>query len=511
MARKSFKQANVQFLSLKFDGGLNYSQAPANIKDNELTRAINIIYNSQTGTPETRPGTSCCMAAKCDGDNPILKGYYYEKSASEKWHVAACNGNLYYRSGTLLDAWTKIGALNDNTTVPSFLTYNSKLLIADGGTNIKRWDGTTYDSLSDGLSATALATIKGRVVANSSTSADLVTLSGEYDETHWNTATEGAVALRAGYGDNMSVNCFAVFGDDLIISKRGDSEKRLYRLNVADATTTNWYVENLSDNNCAQNAHCMVSAFNNVYFVDTNGFKSIKGVTEYGDLQIDLIGSRVNTLFGSSTCDEIVYLPLYTAIWYLILDRVFCYHHIADVDSENKPFIHHAFTDLIFNCGRIRSVYQAGDYVYLCGNDGYLYKMDDYLATDATSPSASSAYSSVIKTKQFPFFGQGILRKTQIYLSPIKAGAATLELITPENESIALGSFILYDEGTEIYDMTGEINDLTQEIYSLGTGPSFETSFNRARGSSFQWKFTTTSGRVGLEKMNAEIALVEGV
>jgi hypothetical protein len=513
MATRSSKaqQGSLQSISLNFSGGLNYSSAPANIKDNELTRALNFLYNSQTGTPEVRPGTRCQTAATCDGTNGILKIYYYEKSSSEAWLVGACNAHLYYLSGVGLDAWTEIGALNDTTTVPSFLTFHSKLLIADGGTNIKTWDGTTYASLADGLGVTALATIKGRVVANSTAagSNDLVTMSGPTDETKWNTSTEGAIALRAGFGDNMSVNAFAVFGDDLIVSKRGDAEKRLYRVNVADATATNWYVQSLTENNCSQNAHTIISAFNNVYFVDTNGFKSLKGVTEYGDLQTDLIGAKVNTTFtANSVCSEVAYLPYFTAIWYIMGDRVYAYHRLIDADGN----LGHAFTDMLFKQGAIKSICQAGSNIYMAGANGYLYTLDltNTYSTDETEPGVTVAFDAAFKTKRFSFFGGAILRKTELYLDPIKAGTAYLYAITPDNESILLETLRLRTAGQELYDATGDLNDATEDLYDMGMTPWFETSRNRIRGASIQFNIVIASGRVGIEGLKAEFAMVEG-
>ena len=512
MAQKSSKaqQGAVSTINIKFDGGLNLSDAPANIANNELTRTLNYIYNSQTGTPEIRPGTRCATAATCDGANPILKIYYYEKSSAQAWLVAACNGNLYYLNST---AWVKIGALNDTTTVPQFLTYHAKLLIVDGGTNIKTWDGTTYSALADGLGATAINTIKGRVVVNSTSagSNDLITLSGAEDETMWDTSdeTNPAIALRAGYGDNMSVNAFAVFGNDLIISKKGDAEKRIYRINVSDSTEANWYVELLTSNNCAQNAHTIVSAFNNVYFADSNGFKSLKGVTEYGDIQVDLIGSKVNTLFNTTTeCDEITYLPYFTAIWFIISERVYCYHRLIDGAGTIK----HAFTDLYFQQGTIKSVCQAGSTIYLAGNNGYLYTMDlanDY-ATDETVQGTTANYTSAIKTKRFSFFGGGILRKVEIYLDPLFTGAASLYAITPDDESILLKSITLRSAGELLYDATEYLYSADDYLYDMGMTPWYESSRSRCRGNSIQFQLTSTSGRVGIEGLTAEIALVEG-
>ena len=497
--RKTSKQANVQALSLKFDGGLNYADAPANIAENELTRALNVIYN-QMGVPETRPGTSQVTTATPTGtSDPIVKGYYYEKSSTTAYHIGICNSTVYKKATTTYDT---VGSLSVTDAIPSMITYNSKLIIADGGTNLKSWDGTTYTaSLTDGLSANAITSIKGRIVANSTTSPDLVTMSGANDETMWDTSdeTNPALAFRAGFGDNMSVVGFEIFGDDVLIFKRGKSEKKVYRINTADATVTNWYIAELTSNNSMQNAHCAVKAFNNVYFVDDDGFKSLKGVTEYGDLQIDFTGAKINRYFSNATCDEVRAIPLYNAVWFLTQDQVFCLHLLENGKT--------AFTNLRFQCGRIRSVYQADNIIYLCGHDGYLYKLDTSVSTDAVI-SSTKTFNSLMTTKQFAFPSQGVLRKTQIYLSPIKSGTALLTLATDTNGSIPLKTITLGGDGILINDMTEEINSYTDTIYELGDAASFEFIYNRARGRSMQFSFSTSSERVGLESLQAEVALV---
>jgi len=515
MGQKSTKaqEGATTLIDLKFDGGLNYAEAAGNISDNELTVLQNFVYNSQTGTPEIRPGTSCQTAAVCNGANPILKIYYYEKSSSQAWLVAACGGNLYRLSGASLDGWTLIGALTNSTTVPAFITFNSKLLIADGGQHIRTWDGTTYTTLADGLYADAITSIKGRVVVNSTAAgaADLVTFSGEEDETMWDTAdlTNPAIGLRAGFGDNMEVNGFAIFGDDLIVSKKGESAKKLYRINIADATPANWFVQIMTENNCAQNAHTLIGAFNNVFFIDTNGFKSIRGVTEYGDLEVDLIGARINTLFtGLTDTDEIAYLPYYTALWFLQGERIFCYHRVKDAAGN----IGHAFTDLILQQGRIRSVCQAGDVIYLAGNNGYLYtlNLDNTLSTDETSPGVTAAYSATLKTKQFSFFGEGILRRTEVYLNPLLAGTLYMYAVTPDNASILLKNITLLNAEEYLYNATGYLNAATEYLYDTGATAWRETSWARCRGGTLQFHLSCQSGRVGVEGLRAEIALVEG-
>lgn len=507
--RRSSKQQTVQQVSLQLSGGVNWAQSPANIADNELTRAQNFIYDPETDYLVSRPGTTCQTAAVCDGANAILRGYYYEKSSSVAYHVAACNGNLYYLSGAGLDAWTAIGALTDATTTPAFLTFNNKLLIADGGTAIRTWDGSTYATLAGSPAASVLSMIRNRVVCNAVDEPDSVYLSGPNDETDWTTTAPGAaIGLKAGFGDMLQVNAFSVFGDDLIVSKKGDREKRLYRVNVADATPTNWYVSDLSQNNAAVNAHVMLGAWNNVYFLDSNGFKSIRGTADYGDLQADAIGRKINTLFTPTTVfGFLTYVPSLNVIWFGISDRVICYTERNDPTTGSRV---PAFTNLTFGWGRCTSVYEAGDDVYMTGVDGYLHKLDDSVSTDETAPGVTVAIPFAVRTKTNAFFVDGVVRKMQWYLKPKNAGTAVIYVVDADGDKHTLTSFDLPAEGEYLYDATGYLDDATGYLYDTGTLAWVETTRNRFRADSMAFELELTSGRCGVEWVKAEIALLEG-
>ncbi len=510
MAVKSSKHKDVQHIQMVFSGGLNYAQIPTALKDDEVRVALNFIYDPATEYLITRPGTTCVTAAKCDGTHPIIALYYFEHSSTEAWLVAACNGNLYYLSGT---AWVLIGALNDTTTVPSFLTFNTKLLIADGGTNIKLWDGTTYGVCADSPNASALAMIKNRVVANHVSEPDSVYLSSTNDceSTHaWHTdGLDGStgVGLKVGYGDLLAVTAFGVFGDDLIVFKKGDVTKKVCRVNVADSTTANWYGNDLSVNNGAQNAQSVTDAWNNIYFVDSNGFKSLRGVDAYGDLQVDPLGWKINNIFTSQTsCDFLSYVPKYNAVWFGMGDRVFCFTERLTVGGD----VISAFTDILFKQGRIRAICQVGEIAYLAGHDGFLYKLDESVATDATDASTNVNFASTLRTKTLSFIGGGILRKTKLSIRPKEAGSASLMAYTTEETGTELKAITLTSDGDDLYDATGDLADATGYLYEGGGYGVTETSRNRVRSDELAFEIVISTGRAGIERIVAEIAMVEG-
>jgi len=157
-------------------------------------------------------------------------------------------------------------------------------------------------------------------------------------------------------------------------------------------------------------------------------------------------------------------------------------------------------------------VCQAGSTIYLAGNNGYLYTLDltGTYATDETAPDTTSAYTSNLVTKQFSYFGGFILRKTSLYLDPIVSGTAYLYAVTDLSENILLKTVTLQSSGQLLYDATGYLCDATEYLHDMGLAAWYEYTRNRVRGGTLQFKITATSGRVGIEGLKAEIALVEG-
>lgn len=497
MAKKSAKAQTVVPLDLTLSGGLNYAKSISAIGDNDLSRGNNYLYKVDTGQLIVRPGTDCLTASAAAA--AILKGYYYEKDSTTKYIVLVANGKLYYfkaDDGTLVE----IGSLNDNTTTPCFLTFHSKLLIADGGDDIKTWDGTTFTTIANSPKATILKEVGNRVWCNATDEPDSVYGCGPEDETDWNTSTGGAVGIKCGYGDMLSVNAMAVGpgGKDLLVSKKGDQDKKIYRIDLTDPTPANWEALPVSMKNAAQNPHCMETAFNNVYFIDTNGFKSLKGVQEYGDIQADMGINQVNTIFSASyTTDELAYIPAYNSLWFQIQNRTFVYHPLNN-----------AFTDLTFQWGRVRCVFQAGDTVYLCGNNGHLYKFDETLDTDETVPGTTQSYVSTLKTKLFSSGHDVLLKRLQWQLIPKSAGVGQMYIANAAGTEYLVKTITLTEEGDYIFDATGYIDAATEYIYDSGSLPWAETSWQRVRSSGVAFILKTTSGRVGIEWVKAEIAVV---
>lgn len=487
-------------LTITFDGGLNTSKSAWSIADNESPRMLNWWYNPDSLLPEVRYGTACQTASAAGSSIRAL--YTYEKSATVRYIVCAYGSKIYYLSGASLDAWTEIGAIASATVIPEFLTVNSKLLIADGGSNIKTWDGTTYGTISGSPNASCLRLIKQRVACNHTGEPDSVYLSAPNDETTWNTSTT-AIGLKAGFGDNMAVNGLEVYGDDLIISKLGKGKKKMYRLNTAELATEYWYVKEFPGNTCAQSERSICTAFNNVYFVDVDGLRSFKGVTEYGDLQADQSGAKVNTFFDElPTCLFIKYIPTLNAVWLSIGSRIISF---TVVNGDLK------FSEIYFNQGRIDSLCISDNVVYLGAYNGYMYKLDSTVATDETAPDTSTGFTSVISTKRYNLGANDItLRKTAIRYTPKTSGTFTVSVVPENSVSITLESISAGGEGDYLYDATGYLYDATDYLYDAGSAPAIVVNHDRIKSPSIQYEVQSSNMRFGLDAIIAETMVSRG-
>lgn len=491
--------SQVKTLNIRFDGGLNLSQAEWSVSDDQSPRMLNYLFAPEKYTPEVRPGTACQTATALGASIRAL--YLYQKTSSVKYLIGVSGAKIYYLSGAGLDAWTEIGAIASATVVPEFLTVNSKLLIADGGTKIKTWDGTTYTTIADSPNASCMKMIKQRVACNHVGEPDSVYLSAPNDETGWDTTTT-AIGLKAGYGDLLAVNGLEVFGDDLIISKYATGKKRMYRLNTAEITAEYWYTKEIPGHTCAQSERSILTAYNNVYFIDSDGLKSLRGVTEYGDLQSDQSGANIAPAFTGTTCNFLKFVPYYNAIWLSVSTKVYTARLIGD---------QLAFTELSFNQGRIDSLCVDGNTVYLGGNNGYLYKLDQDVDTDETAPDTSTGFLSAIKSKKYNFGGvDATLRNTVIRLTPVTSGDLTLSVIKYDGTAVTLDTISMAGVGEYLYDATGYLDAASDYLYDSGADPTLETNHHKIKSASLQFQIQATGARFGIDSILAEVMFSRG-
>jgi hypothetical protein len=514
MARRSKKHKDVVTMQIQLDGGLNRSEDERNIPDNAMSWCYNMVYDVGDQNLRTRPGLVWVTNEIAGGGTltQILNLHFYVKDSTNSWMCCAADGNLYAMTYAVLvgatPQWTLVGALTDSTTKPSFLTFNSKLLIADGHTAIRQWDGTTYNTITDSPPATALFEINNRVVANATDDLDAVLFSGPEDETDWDTASGAAVSVRAGYGDGLKVNGFASMRDLLVVSKVGTGStaaKKIWSLDTS-GTPSDWYASYLSHTNASTQPHTIANMMNDVVFIDTDGIHSIRSVIEYGDIQTDpKFGHRISSEVSALPGIEARFLSKRGAVWFIFsgTQRVFAYHPMIGADG--------AYTELNFS-SKMTSVCEAGDYSYMSSNNGHLYLLNDSSKTDELTENVITNVTTDVRTKLFTFEGEKAIVR---YIAPgiqynlsgvVKVGVYDKDL----DAFHELGSVTLEALASEqmLYDATGDLYDATQPLgqQAIYTGEVRQ----RYRSKAIMFALNSAVGAYTLANITARVAIVKG-
>ena len=514
MARKSKKHKEVVSVEIMLDGGLDKSEDERNIPDNAMTKCYNHIYDIGTKHLHARPGLEYVTnAIDPSGTLSEIKAmHFYVKDATDSWLVAAGDGNLYQMHFTVLEGstpkWTLIGALTDANVYPSFLTFNGILLIADGHTSIRTWNGTTYGDLSSDSAppATVLFEINNRVVANSKTDLDAVWFSGPEDETDWDTGSGSAEVVRAGFGDGLLVNGFASMRDLLVVSKVGQASsptKKMWSIDTS-GTPDNWYANYLSHTNAATNHSSITNMLNNVIFNDNNGVHNLQSIIEYGDINMDTkFGYRINREISTFDCLRTKFITQYAAVWMLFQGnkRIFAYHpHIGD---------NGAFTELGFSV-KMADVEEAGENVFIASTTGYLYKLNRSIKTDELTSGNYTNIATEIRTKLFTFSGnKGILRYVQPNVTYTLSGQVIVGAYDRNLDTLyELGRIDLLALAAEqyLYDANEDLYDANQP---LGQSAIYMGHVKqRFRNEAIMFVLKSISGTFGIANILVKLAIV---
>jgi hypothetical protein len=475
------------------DGGVNYALPQNLIPNNDLAGALNFFYDPLTGQPMTRDGVSRYSTTGV-GTNP--NGLFFS-SILNKWLVAE-SGTLYYLDAST-KAYVSIGALNGSAK-PHFLDFNSKVLIASGGV-IESTNGLTLADVANAPTSYKIMAFGGRVVSSGDPSnPHRMSLSVTGDETEWSTVApadgkEFEIDLNVGDG----ITDFNIYAGDIFVFK-GPEQRGIYQLVIPSGDYSTAYVKPISNINSSINWHTSINANNNLYFVDNNGWKSLKGVQNYGDIEQDPIGAKINGVITPSIDKAQAFLfsnPFYSQIWlkYADVQTLYAFHYL--MNKGKGAFLPQEFKDL-----NVCSACYAEDarYLLIGMDDGYIYKLDRTLYTDngVDSPGffltkRATLQSANITKKLFQtaFAYQGISDGTVTLEALTDGGTKTATLV---NTSITTGSDLLYEA-------TGYLNDATELLY----GETLQSNMSRKMiwHYDLQYKVSVTSGALKLDRLEA--------
>lgn len=419
------------------------------------------------------------------------------------------SGDALYRFDFAITAWVQVTALSGVVTVPGLHTFNTELIIADGGTGLSKWDGTAASVIANSPRGTFLAEIGNRLVSNDVDDKDAVIFSGVEDATDWDSASGGAVKIRAGYGDGYEVNGFTVLHSALIVSKVARDEdgnvvgKRLYRVETSGASIAQAYP--VSQENAAVGAGAMGTFSQDVIFVDRSGIKRLAPTQAYGDIQTDVaLGRKIEVDVRSlkmSAESSIQKLGSLGALWLFL-------RHSNGVRVYTLSSLGHGFTELDF-LTPIYTAVEYGGWVYLAGESGHLYRLINQ-GCDEVAPGAFENFVSVIRFKELTGTGQLLLKRTELQISGLDNGRYVVEAYGTSGSKIEVGGGPVYSgfSSKELYDASEELADADYRLYDGGE-VGRTVLHGRFRDSSIMLQIRTFDGaRISLVQITPQIASV---
>lgn len=500
MAKSSAKHGMPGRTRVAFDGGLNLADNPDSLADNQLSGVINMYYEDARSVLSTRPGLVCAAGPVPDGSG-ILRLHWFEQGDLSGVLVAATSGGNLYRldeSGGEA-AWEHITGLAQPGLNPSLATFHGRLVIADGGPSLRAWDGREVAALEDSPSSTALAEIGGRLAANSASDLDGVAFCGPCDETDWDIAQGGAAFLRAGYGEGLRVTGFGVIGQDLIVFKSGDSGKRVMRVQTS-GPPSEWSVSELSRNLTAHGGHAVEFVGNNLFFAGPGGIMDLAGVQQYGDIQVGGAGRPVNPVLGGKHVGELRFLPRFAVMLAFIQgdSRVLAFH------PHNQ-----AWTVLDFQGLFLATACQAGERVFLAGQNGRLYRLGPGESRDEVEDGVFADIRGMARSRVFSGNGGMVLRRARLSFEAVTPGSGRLQVLGSDRVSpVTLLSWDANPGLGRLSDASGPLASASQPLGS--PAETQRTSQARFRDSAMSFQVTTSSGRVRLRQCLAEISHAAG-
>lgn len=146
-----------------FAGGLNAVSDPSAVGKNQMVRSDNVRL-SDYGAATKRGGTqhihATALAAKS-----VKSGYAWRKDATTVYGLVSCNAAVHsFTWGAFPRTLTSIGAINDvAASFAAFRDGSANVVYIASGTNLKKWDGTTYSSISAASQATGICVFNERL------------------------------------------------------------------------------------------------------------------------------------------------------------------------------------------------------------------------------------------------------------------------------------------------------------------------------------------------------------
>lgn len=406
-------------MKLVFPGGLNEQQTPT------LYECFQ-GYNFELGLRQSKliprkpydlKGTATNGAA-ANGFLQLIK-----RDNSETTLVQA-GDTVYLWDGVA--SFTSKGTVSANSRLRDcYWSLGDYLVITDvaKATVVKKWDGTSFSTLTTGLGVSLIAkygvVFLGRVwLANVTTSTDtphLMVASAFEDPTSYDTSvrrggpsTDGGGTFTTGQEafymlspDLKPINGFLVFYNQLIMSTQ---DGLLYKLTGTTAATFKWIP--YYQGSCAVSREAMADIGNDVIYMKKGGGVDRLSTTQTsGDVAADDVSRWMPTTTKDITSSITVYDQTNQKVFFFVADKVLVLFKDL-LDGELSPWsVYTTQEDFSFNTNAAKYMKMPGTNVYSVyfgDSVGRIFDMNGTGTGDAGSKNIS-----ILRKTRFIFNGEG--------------------------------------------------------------------------------------------------------
>ena len=293
MVRRTSKHGVRQVQFFNFVGGINVSQAPEQIAENELVLCDNFLYETNGKRLVGRGG----LSEPCARFDVQVRELFYDVDTNLVF-VFLDNGQAFsmLNSG---ESVRHIGTVTGNA-VPKCCKFMNKLWVASGG-KLQFYDfgeASTLQLVTDSPLCDFAFVRFGRLGVTLAGD-DRCSFSGIGDGAYWieNTNDASAMAwLDVGYGDSGDIVAVVPLATDLLFLKSNGMIYQLSGINSPDS----WVVNCISSDADVRGVHSAINIGNSTLFISERGIKSVQATMDYGNINTSDIGDKFNYLITQS-------------------------------------------------------------------------------------------------------------------------------------------------------------------------------------------------------------------
>lgn len=353
--RISSEHANQQTIRFSdFSGGLNTTDAPESIAENELSRSINVeIYNGQL---KTVAGDRAVYKSSSVSFDSII----YD-SIESKMLLTDTSRNVYLlEDGTLTSKGTLTG-----TTEIQYAAWEDGVIIASGG-KLQYYHGGTLETLEGSPDVCRGAFVKqGRVWTFYG---DELKCSGVGDETAWTNDSNDSSSsqwLQVGYKDGGKIVGVCSLSSDILIFK---DNHHAYHL---AGDFPNWTLSEIGRQIDCKSYHACVALGNSTLALGRTKMQAVSVTDDYGDMMARDISQKIyQDIVSLPSTVRLRYLPSLNQVWLLADTHTFFF-----LDANTSGWFTRRYNNPVVDA------VEADGAVYLLKRSG-LFVLDSSLQSD---------------------------------------------------------------------------------------------------------------------------------